>query len=112
MSEPRTKAQPSARRDSPVATNLIEDELEGQQSLIQQLGRLAEAISAHTSLDDLCKRLLELGLDAAGAALGVIRVRDAAQLRARAALGLDEEVTDAFTVPTGAALAGMEPVDG
>jgi signal transduction histidine kinase/CheY-like chemotaxis protein len=90
----------------------VAETLESQRQLISYLERLATAVSgASVTLEDKCKLLLELGLDAAGAALGVIRVRDGSTLRARAAIGLDEEVTHAFSLPTPTALAGFETIE-
>ncbi|MBK7862236.1 MAG: response regulator [Archangiaceae bacterium] len=79
--------------------------------MVKHLERLTEALSSSNSLEDLCKRLLELGLDLCGAALGVIRVRDGSVLRSRAAIGLDEEVTQGFSLPTPTAFAGFEALD-
>ncbi|MBL8957070.1 MAG: hypothetical protein JNK82_40225, partial [Myxococcaceae bacterium] len=75
------------------------------------LARLLDALGAPGAAEVLAKRVLELALDVAGGVLGVIRLREGHDLTARAALGLDDEVTDRFTLPAATALAGMEPTD-
>ena len=107
MSDPRSEPSSATRRD---AVDPHSRDAQIQRDLVKQLERLAEAISGGSTLDDLCKRLLELTLDWGGAAFGVIRVRDGAHLRSRAAIGLDEEVTNGFELPTGTAFSGMEPL--
>ncbi len=77
----------------------------------QLLMRLLEALGATGPTEELARRVLELALDVAGGVLGVIRLRDGQNLASRAALGLDGEVTDAFSLPAATALSGMEPAD-
>lgn len=100
---------PPLRPEVETALMTADADAASQRHLNEQLRRLIETISASASLEDVCKRLLDQCLDVAGVALGVIRVRDGSQLRSRAALGLDDEVTNAFTLPTPTAFAGMEP---
>ncbi len=115
MTDTLIEAPAATRREAPISsppssTAELQRELETQKQIARNLGRLVDAVSSNGSLDDVAKLLLELCLDSAGSALGVIRVREGSNLRARAAIGLDEEVTDGFHLPTVTALAGMEPV--
>src|SRR4051794_11605226 len=112
MNETRTETSTAGREARPISTpdHDLQRELESQRAAAKQLQRLAEAISAGTTLQGLCEQLLDLCLESVGAALGVIRVRDSADLRSIAALGLDEEVTNTLTLPSTTAFAGMEPV--
>jgi signal transduction histidine kinase/ActR/RegA family two-component response regulator len=114
MNDPVIEAPALARREATISppNSTHKPDVGETQQMAGHLERLAEAISAGSSLEELCKRLLELGLDVAGAALGVIRVREGSTLRSRAAIGLDDEVTQGFSLPTLTAFAGFEPLEG
>src|SRR5687767_15123640 len=111
MSETSIETSAVRREAPPITTHDdLQREVESLKKTTLQLQRLTEAITGSGTLDELCRRLLEIALDGAGAALGVIRVRDGSSLRSRAAVGLDEEVTNGFTLPSATVFAGMETV--
>lgn len=115
MNDTLIEATAAPRREATIPSNSpstaeLQRELEAQKQISKHLGRLVDTISSHGSTDELAMQLLELCLDAAGAALGVIRVREGSDLRSRAAVGLDEEVNDGFNLPIATALSGMEVV--
>jgi signal transduction histidine kinase/CheY-like chemotaxis protein len=76
----------------------------------QQLERLADAIDSTGTLEEVASDVLRLFADAAGASVGVLRLREHERLRSRAAVGLEAEVSSGFSLPTDAAFANMEPL--
>jgi hypothetical protein len=61
--------------------------------------RLCALVVSDASVETLLAGLIELFVDVARADVGVLRLREGDELRSRAALGLEDEVATAFSVP-------------
>jgi signal transduction histidine kinase/FixJ family two-component response regulator len=72
---------------------------ERQRRLAQALDRFSTAVLAGTSVEDLLHKLLEVFVDSVPVDVAVARLRDGQLLRSRAAIGLEEEVAAAFSLP-------------
>jgi signal transduction histidine kinase/ActR/RegA family two-component response regulator len=100
---------PTGRVQSTLATGeQLERELAQSQALAKMLERLADITSTSLSLEQKAEQLLKLFADVTGSTVGVLRLRERDQLRARAALGLDGEVASGFTALTSEAFADMQ----
>jgi len=86
-------------------------EAEKQRRLAQALDRLASVVSTSANVDDLLQKLLEVFVDSVPVDVAVLRLRDGDRLRSRAAIGLEEEVAAAFSLPLMEGLPGG-PGDG
>jgi signal transduction histidine kinase/FixJ family two-component response regulator len=79
---------------------------EKQRRLAQALDRLASVVPRCASVDDLLHKLLEVFVDIVPVDVAVLRLRDGDRLRSRAAIGLEEEVAAAFSLPVTEGLPG------
>jgi signal transduction histidine kinase/ActR/RegA family two-component response regulator len=111
MSQQTTDA-PTARAQTPSLNNgeQLEHELQQQRALSRHLERLADIITTSANLDDKSERLLHLFSEVAGATTAVLRLRERDQLRSRAAMGLEGEVSSRFAMLTSEAFSNMEPL--
>jgi signal transduction histidine kinase/CheY-like chemotaxis protein len=67
--------------------------------LAASFDRLAGAVIASDSLDNLLGKLLAIFVEMGGADVGVIRLRNGGRLWSRVAIGLEQEVKEGFSVP-------------
>jgi signal transduction histidine kinase/ActR/RegA family two-component response regulator len=73
--------------------------------------RLLAAVLASVRVDELLQRLLEIVIDVGSMDVAVARLREGDRLRARAAIGVEEELTSGFSVPVEEALPSLQSLD-